>query len=228
MKKIVLGVKIDDISKTEATEIIARFLASKEDAFGKGKYYIVTPNPEIIVAAQEDPVLKQILNQADLAIPDGIGLKLVGVNNRISGIDFMLSLVKLAANNGYSVGFVGGKGDVAQETANVLLKAYPTLHVTFFSEDLRSKVSKTDILFVGLGHGKQEKWIKQNLDQIPVKIAMVVGGSFDMISGKVRRAPQVVRNIGLEWLFRLIIQPWRIKRQFALIKYLWLLFSPLQ
>ncbi len=80
-----------------------------------------------------------------------------------------------------------------------------------------------DILFVALGHIKQEKWIADNLDRIPVHVAMGVGGAFDYLGGFVPRAPKLMRELGLEWLFRLVVQPWRIKRQLALIKYLWLL-----
>ncbi|MDP3758176.1 MAG: WecB/TagA/CpsF family glycosyltransferase, partial [Candidatus Daviesbacteria bacterium] len=113
-----------------------------------------------------------------------------------------------------------------------LSKKYPGLKVAFaesggeVDDDGQSstiKVTPVDILFVAFGHIKQEKWIAANFKNIPVKIAMGVGGSFDYLSGLVHRAPKWVRDRGFEWLFRLIIQPWRIKRQLAIFKYLWLL-----
>ena len=89
-----------------------------------------------------------------------------------------------------------------------------------WTEALKSK--KVDILFVAFGSPKQEIWIADNLNKIPAKVVVGVGGSFDFISGKVPRAPKFVRNLGLEWLFRLIIQPWRIKRQLSLLEFIYL------
>ncbi|KKQ14060.1 MAG: Glycosyl transferase, WecB/TagA/CpsF family, partial [Candidatus Daviesbacteria bacterium GW2011_GWA1_36_8] len=132
------------------------------------------------------------------------------------------------------------------ETVRELLKKYPKLKVVVADGDLevnslgestyRSKnAQKTisdvinsnqkglDFLFVALGHIKQEKWISKNLPQLNVKVAMGVGGAFDYLSGSVPRAPLFIRNLGLEWLFRLIVQPWRIFRILRLVKYIWLL-----
>lgn len=224
----VLGIKIDDINQQQALERVESWLSGKEQRS------IVTPNPEIVMAAQSDHELKKILNQADLSIPDGIGLKFAGVRNRITGIDFMLDLVKLAAGKGYSVGFIGGKLGVAEKTAEVLMAQYPQLHVSFAGDGgevdemgkfLKSpkslKLLNCDILFVAFGHGKQEKWIARYLPELPVKVAMTVGGALDYISGEVPRAPKFLRDLGLEWLFRLILQPWRFKRQLSLLKFLW-------
>lgn len=219
----VLGIKVDDVSEEEALNIVGELLKKP------GKYYIVTPNPEFIVAAYKDPVFTKILNDADLSIPDGIGLKLVGkVKNRVTGIDLMEKMVALASQKGYSVGFLGARGDIAQRAAQAFKNKYSNLKISLAESGGEAftltnlNIKPTDILFVAFGHGKQEKWIMDNLSQVPVKLAMGVGGAFDVISGDVPRAPQWIRNIGLEWLFRLIIQPWRIKRQLALIKFLWL------
>lgn len=210
MKKYVLGVKIDDITMEEALKTVEGWL-KRED-----KHYIVTTNPEFIVTAQKDRNFKKILNNADLSIPDGKGLKITGdIECSIPGVDFMEALVKMATVGGFTVGFLGGGPGVAELCAERLKKKYPKLKVGF---------GKTDILFVAFGHPKQEKWIYQNLPKIPVKLAMGVGGAFDYLSGKVPRAPIWIRNLRLEWLFRLILQPWRIKRQIALIKYLLLLW----
>src|SRR3989344_5562195 len=216
MKREILGVKIDDLNMEEALGMVEGWLGKSE------KHYIVTPNPEMLVEAQKNPEFKEILNKADLAIPDGAGLKLAGINNRVAGVDFMEQLVNLAAEKGWTVGFLGGQEGVAELAVSKLKQASPSLKVSFITHDTNYIIPATDILLVALGHVKQEKWIAENLPQIPVKVAMGEGGSFDYISGKVPRAPKWLRSIGLEWLFRLIIQPWRIKRQIALIRYLWL------
>lgn len=217
MKKFILGIKIDDVSMEEALGIVHGWLG------GKTKHYIVTPNPEFLVAAKEDQRFKSILNDADLSIPDGVGLKLSGkVKNTFAGVDFMEELVKRSIDWSVAVGFLGGRDGVAEKTAECLKKKYPKLKVSFVLEE-PGKIPATDILFVAFGAPKQEKWIAKNLDKLDVKVAMAVGGSFDYISGEVKRAPLWIRSLGLEWLFRLIIQPWRIKRQLALIKYLYML-----
>lgn len=220
MKVNVLGVKIDDVNMEEALGTVEKWI------WNSGKYYIVTPNPEFVVAAQKDQVFKKILNDADLAIPDGIGLKLSGkIKNTFSGTDFMEKLVSMAAEKGFRTGFLGGRERVAKKAAECLKKKYPKLKVLFTSADTETVIPPLDLLFVALGAIKQEKWIANNLEKIPVHVAMGVGGALDYLGGFVPRAPKWMRNLGFEWLFRLIIQPWRIKRQMALIKYLWLIAS---
>lgn len=220
MKTDVLGVKIDDVNMDGALGIVEKWI------WNPGRHYVVTPNPEFVVAAQKDPIFRKILNDADLAIPDGMGLKLSGkIKNTFSGTDFMEKLVNLAAEKGFTAGFLGGREGIAEKCAECLLRKYPKLKISFASGDIQAKIPPSDILFVALGHIKQEKWIANNLDKISVHVAMGVGGAFDYLGGFVPRAPIWMRNLGLEWLFRLIIQPWRIKRQLALLKYLWLLAS---
>ena len=223
MKKTVLEVKIDDINMNEAVILVANWLKRS------GKHYIVTPNPEFLVTAKDNNQFQKILNRADLAIPDGVGLRLAGVKNRVSGTDLMESLVKLAAGKDYTIGLLGGRDGVADLCAERLVREYPSLKVVFISEEWKKALKSTiDILFVAFGHPKQEIWIYENLPKIPVKVAMGVGGAFDYISGKVHRAPGWIRSLGLEWLFRLILQPWRAKRQLALIKYIYLLTRYMQ
>ncbi len=248
MKKVILGVKIDDVSIPEVVNTVEGWLKKP------GKHYIVTPNPEIVMMAQQDLELKKILNQADLAIPDGNGLKAgTDIENNSPGIDVMEELIKKANVWGSTIGLLGGRGDVAKKAAECLQKKYPNLKISFISsggevnndgnviaspafggtKQSQKEIASSsmnpprndggvDILFVAFGPPKQEKWIAQNLPKIPVKVAMVVGGSFDYLSGRVPRAPIWMRSLGLEWLFRLLTQPWRIKRQLALLKYLFL------
>lgn len=242
MKVQVLGVKIDDITIDQALETVEGWIKSG------GKHYIVTPNPEFLIAAQTDNRFRKLLNDADLSIPDGIGLKLSGrVKNRVSGTDLMEKLISLSAEKGYTIGFLGSKEGVAEKVVERLRQQHQNISVTFAGSGgivdgdgnllaaatrrdpsslspLVNKIPPTDILFVAFGHVKQEKWIARNLPKLPVKVMMGVGGAFDYYSGKVARAPFWIRSLGLEWLFRLCTQPWRIGRQLALIQYLWLLF----
>lgn len=226
MKKTILGVKIDDINMDQALETVKSWLSKGGPASPRGeKHYIVTPNPEIIVAAQEDSKFKKVLNNADLSLPDGVGLKLSGrVKHIVNGTDFMEKLVERCSVWGFTTGFLGGRDKVAEKSAECLKKKYPKLKVSFTGEE-PGKIPATDILFVAFGAPKQEYWIAANLDKIPVRVAMGVGGAFDFISGVIPRAPKWIRNLGFEWLFRLVIQPMRIKRQLNLIKYIWLLLK---
>ncbi|MBI4037012.1 WecB/TagA/CpsF family glycosyltransferase [Candidatus Daviesbacteria bacterium] len=223
----ILGVKVDKVTMNQAVELVENWLR------GQGKHYIVTPNPEFIMAAQKDEEFRRVLNQADLAIPDGAGLKLAtDLESTIPGVDLMEELIRVATKKGFTTGFLGGRDGVAEKTADCLRKKYPGLKIGYISSggiidkngnshNTKYVIPNTDLLFVAFGQVKQEKWIAKNLPKIPVKVAMGVGGSFAYLSGEVTRAPKWMRNLGLEWLFRLILQPWRIKRQFALVKFAW-------
>lgn len=222
MRKQILGVNIDDINMAEAMKTVESWISKP------GKHYIVTTNPEFIMTAREDSTFKKILNNADLSIPDGKGLRIgTDIECNIPGIDFMEALCKMAAEKAAAVGLLGGEVGVAEEAIECLQKKYQKLKVGFMESgreigEVRD-IREIDILFVAFGHPKQEYWIYENLPKLDVKVAMGVGGSFDYISGKIPRAPKWIRNLGLEWLFRLIIQPWRIKRQIKLLKYIFLL-----
>jgi N-acetylglucosaminyldiphosphoundecaprenol N-acetyl-beta-D-mannosaminyltransferase len=232
--------KIKSVTFEETLEYI------EENARKKvSKRFVVTINTELVMLAKKDSEYDKILNSADLAVVDGIGVVWAGkmfgkqYKGRVHGSDLVERVSEAVAKKPITVGFLGGQGNVAQQTAECLKNKYPGLKVAFaieeadrlqttdhsneaISVDLSPKsVSriKCDILFVAFGSPKQEFWIAENLAKIDVKVAMGVGGAFDFISGKVRRAPVWMRKIGLEWLFRLIIQPWRIKRQFALVKF---------
>lgn len=239
----IFGVRVDKVVMEEAVALAIKWVQ------GKGKHYIVTPNIEFVMAAQKDPEFKRILNESDLSIPDGAGLKLRSdIESIIAGVDLLEELCKVASKRGFTVGFLGGRAGVAKECAECLVRKYPGLDVSFAEDGpevdkegnvLSSKyygkktkkeplirntipISRCNILFVAFGQVKQEKWIAKNLPNIPVKVAMGVGGSFDEIAGRVPRIPSWVHQIGLKWLIRLLLQPWRIKRQLALIKFVWM------
>jgi N-acetylglucosaminyldiphosphoundecaprenol N-acetyl-beta-D-mannosaminyltransferase len=226
MKMEILGVKIDNLSLQEVLEKISRFLDSSN------QHYIITPNPEFLVAAQTDKNFKEILNYADIAVPDGIGLiyaaKFLGKRLiRITGVDLIWYICQLAEQKNCSVYFLGGREAVAEKTGEILKREFPNLKITGaqsggeitdpmnINENLAREIRQAapQIIFVALGQVKQEKWIFSHLDKLPsVKLAMGVGGSFDYIAEEIPRAPEYLRRIGLEWLYRLIREPKRWPR----------------
>jgi N-acetylglucosaminyldiphosphoundecaprenol N-acetyl-beta-D-mannosaminyltransferase len=236
-KKSILGVAITDASAENILEYLFEMLDKPH-----AKLQIVTPNPEIIVYANRHKSFQDILNRADISLCDGIGLFLAAkllnepIKERIAGADFVEMVCKKAVNESKKdvrkpviVGFLGGKKNVAKRTAECLRKKYPGLVVGFAGaewpdiESAKFKVQSTntiDILFVAYGFPKQEEWIATHLSHIPVKAAMGVGGTFDYLSGSIPRAPFFIRAVGLEWLFRLIRQPWRLVRQVALVEFM--------
>lgn len=229
MPIVILGVKIDNLKKSEVLEKIKFFLKSEQ------QHHIVTPNPEFLVAAQKDEKFKKILNEADLAIPDGTGLVFASwlqkdkIKQRITGADLIDDICKIAEQNLCSIYFLGGEQDVAKKTAENLKQKFQNLMIAGTQDGMPAgqtnleliKNSSPDILLVAFGQVKQEKWIKDNLTKLPsVKIAIGVGGAFDYISGKIKRAPKIFKSLGLEWLFRLIVEPKRWRRIYnAVIKF---------
>jgi N-acetylglucosaminyldiphosphoundecaprenol N-acetyl-beta-D-mannosaminyltransferase len=145
-----------------------------------------------------------------------------------TGTDLMEMIVSKSSDYGFKIGLIGGQNTVAEKTRECLLKKYPKAQIIFaepggrVNEDGTSpkiEIPELDFLFVAFGQGKQEKWINNNKEKIDAKVFMGVGGAFDYLSGEVARAPIFMRRLGLEWLFRLIRQPWRIKRFYALVKF---------
>jgi N-acetylglucosaminyldiphosphoundecaprenol N-acetyl-beta-D-mannosaminyltransferase len=222
------------------TEKKAVILKKVDQLLKDGKqHYIVTPNPEIVMQAATDQIYLHILNNADLKLPDGIGLKLASfftgniIQQRIKGIDFIEDLCSIAQRDNYSVFFLGGAEGVAQKTATSLQTKFPQLNIkgsasggkvskdgVLHDKNIINKINQLqpNILFIAFGFPRQEKFIAKNLSKLPsVKLAIGVGGSFDVISSKVKRAPKSLQAIGLEWLWRLIIQPWRLKRIYTAI-----------
>jgi N-acetylglucosaminyldiphosphoundecaprenol N-acetyl-beta-D-mannosaminyltransferase len=236
MKVNILGVLIDSVTFPEATTRVKELLLNGDRAT------IFTPNPEFIIYAQKDKKFRDILNQADLAIPDGVGLvwasRILGqsLQERVAGADLAEKAVELASELGKSVFFLGGRGDTSVIAARGMQLRYPGLRVAgTWSGEAREVGDKENLdkigqekiglLLVAYGHPKQEYWLERNLSKLNVNLAMGVGGTFDFWSGKVRRAPGWLRAWGLEWLYRLITQPWRIRRQLTLLKFIWLVFE---
>lgn len=223
IKKInILGIDIAVLKKREIYENINKILDSQK------QHYITTPNPEIILAAQKDPEYAQILNNSDLSIPDGIGLKFAAWNffiniTRLAGSDLTKKILKIAEKKELKIGIVNFIGGLSkdEDIRKALSKNYPKLKFTIDHIQKNEKLQECknilhfepDILFVTLGAPYQEKFITHNLNNIPsVKLAMGVGGSFDFLTKKAIRAPKIMRIIGIEWMWRLVAQPGRIER----------------
>ncbi|OJI06489.1 hypothetical protein BK004_03400 [bacterium CG10_46_32] len=233
MKSVyILGIEVSDISRGQALGQVKIFLESKN------QHFIVTPNPEIVLTAGTDGSLRRILNHADIALPDGIGLKIAArilgqkLHHRVTGADFMQSILELSEAEQWPVFLLGGLNEkVSEQAAWRLRYQYKKLkivghasggvvefrHGRWQTSDAKLldniKQSHAKIIFVGFGCPKQEKWIYQNLDKLPtVKLAMTVGGTLDFFAGERKRAVYLLRTLGLEWLWRLIIEPSRFKR----------------
>lgn len=209
-----MGVRVDAVTLEEASSVAEAMLT------GSGGY-ITTPNPEMILLAQKDTEFKQILNNSALSLPDGAGIiwaaKKLGaqINERITGTDFLYVLSMLCAKKNLKLALVGAGDGVAKAAAGELKKMFLDLDVRDFSDGDIKKISDygPQVMAVALGHGKQEKWIIDNLLALKtVKIGIGVGGALDYISGEKRRAPEWMRKKGLEWLWRLIQEPQRLPR----------------
>ena len=203
------------------------------------KSTVIAINPEKIMKSRDDYELKKILNEATYKIPDGVCVVLASkikkgkINNRITGVDSMEMLCELSDEKGYKIFMYGAKKEVLVQAKINLKKKYKNINIVGaidgYQQDSLLVVKKINekkpnILFVALGSPKQEFWISEHLSKLNVNIIQGVGGSFDVISGNVKRAPKFMQKAGLEWLYRLFKEPKRIFRQFKLIKFIFLVF----
>lgn len=231
MRKEILGIPIDMVTMDGAKEIFRGMM--EEEGVGM----VVTPNSEIVVNATKDEELKNIIEEADLVIPDGVGLvyasKILGyeLKERVTGIDFLNEILDYLQNTGKSLYLLGSKNSepetVAEAAGKKMIEKYPELNIVgthhgYFKpdeeEDIVEKIndSGADFLCVALGSPKQEKFIKKYKERLNVKGAIGVGGCLDVWAGNVERAPEFYRNHGLEWFYRLMKEPSRYKRMGAL------------
>ena len=228
----VLGVSISKVTMKEATQKVREFV--KSDSF----HSIYTPNPEIVMLAKDDPEFHKILDKADLVVPDGIGVVIASkikkdpLPERVAGYDLVQSTMKEAVKEGYKYYFFGSKPGISEAAAAKMRETYPgieivgTHHGYFKPEDEADIIadineSGANILLVALGAPKQEKWIEANKHLMPnVRVALGVGGSLDVMSGNVKRAPKAFQKLGLEWFYRLIKEPTRFVRMLVLPKFL--------
>ncbi|QDP41595.1 WecB/TagA/CpsF family glycosyltransferase [Radiobacillus deserti] len=229
MKETILGVHVSNETYDSIKKQLFQHMEDNKQSF------IVAVNPEKIIKASQDSSLKELINGADYQIPDGVGVliasKLQGgsITNRITGIDLMNVLIEEASIRAKKVFFYGGKPGIAEAAKQKLLEKYPSLIVSGvmdgYVKDNQQIIdtinaADPDILFVALGSPKQEEWIRDNRSKLNVSVFQGVGGSFDVFAGNIKRAPAFFRRFGLEWLYRLLKEPWRLKRQLALPKFL--------
>ncbi len=236
MKTDILGVGVDAVTFNEAVKIVLSFL--NEDK----PHTVFTPNPEMIMLACRDKEFKDILNGADLVVPDGIGvvyaskLNKVKIKERVAGYDLTQALFDAIKETDFTVYFLGSAPGIAEVARDKLIEKYPGLKIIGINDgyfdskkekliikDIKEK--KPDILLVGMSMAKQEKWIDRHKNRLPCKILIGVGGSFDGFSQRVKRAPVMFQKLGLEWLYRLIKQPSRLKRQIYLPVFVFKVFA---
>jgi N-acetylglucosaminyldiphosphoundecaprenol N-acetyl-beta-D-mannosaminyltransferase len=223
----VLGVRIDGVGMDETVHRIEAMIAAG------GAHQVATVNPEFIMRARRDPEFKRVLEAADLCLPDGAGAVWaarrhgLAVAERVAGVDLVPALARRAAAHGWGVFLLGGGSGVAELAARRLKQLAPGLRVVgcFAGDasaagdyDTRAAVARAlpQLLFVAYGAPKQELWIDRNARELGVPVSIGVGGAFDFLAGRVPRAPAWMRRLGIEWLFRLMRQPWRARRMAVL------------
>ncbi|NLM51178.1 MAG: WecB/TagA/CpsF family glycosyltransferase [Clostridiaceae bacterium] len=225
----ILNTNIDKITMDEAVDFVLSALKNGE------KRVIYTPNSEIVMLAYEDSSFSDILNSADLTVPDGIGVVYASrilkdpIKERVAGFDLVNAVFDRIKDTNYTVFLLGASPGVAEKAKENLEKMYPGIkiigvHDGYFKDgqkvcDYISSLSP-DILLVCLGAPKQERWIYEHKDKISAKIFIGAGGSLDVFAGNVKRAPLAWQKMGLEWLYRLIKQPSRFFRMLSLPKFL--------
>jgi len=222
----ILGIPIDVISHSDALDRLEQFMIEG------GYHLVVTPNPETIMLAQKDPLIKDILCSAALAAPDGIGIVLASrltdnpIPSRVTGCDLISDLLERMSKSGRTAYFLGGKPGVAELARHITESRFPGLKIIgtrhgyfidkddkLITEELREM--KPDLLVLCLSMGMDFKWAREHKD-LNIPVIACVGGTLDILSGNVKRCPAILRKIGLEWLYRLASQPWRAARMLQL------------
>ena len=234
----VLGVRVDRVTRKQALDRIERMIASRRAGeTSQPCQQVVTVNTEFVMAAQQNSGFRQTINRAALVVADGIGivwatyLGKTPVPERITGTDTVAALAKRCAASGYRLYLLGAAPGVAEQAAAHLQAIAPGLEIagTYAGspapeeEDAiieRIQAADADVLCVAYGAPAQELWIDRNLARLPVAVAMGVGGAFDFLSGRQRRAPRIMQRVGLEWLYRLYREPWRWKRMLAIPRFM--------
>jgi N-acetylglucosaminyldiphosphoundecaprenol N-acetyl-beta-D-mannosaminyltransferase len=234
----ILGVTFDCLSRDGAAEAAMAIVASRRDGGGDAPApYIVTPNPEIVWNARTSPALRAAIASASLTLPDGVGIalaaKILGkpISERAPGIDVAERVFARLADTGGGVYLLGAKPGVAERAGERLAEKYPGLVISgwrhgYFDGGDEDAVpagiaaAAPDLLLVCLGSPRQELWAYDNRSRHGARLAMCLGGALDVFAGDIKRAPRVMRRLGLEWLYRLIREPRRVFRMAALPKFM--------
>lgn len=224
-KTSILGVKVYNLSMDETLEEMNRLIKSG------GSHLLVTLGVEMVMAAQKDEEFKNIVNEASLVVPDSVGIiwaaKKTGMKlrERVPGVEIIDRVAATADRFEWRAFFLGAKPGVAKEAAEKLQSKYPAFnwvgeHHGYFKDDgeVLKKIDETkpNLIFVAMGFPAQEKWFVKNREKLGNSVVIGVGGSFDVISGRIKRAPMLYRKLGLEWFHRLVTEPKRIIRMTAL------------
>lgn len=234
----VLGFPVADVDMQEAVAATAALLQGRDDA-GAGSHgaRIVTANAEILYRAHKDAALGQLLHSAALIVPDGIGVVKAAarlgrpLKERVAGADLMERLSAWAAENSRSVYLLGAAKESVEGAAAVLQARYPGLAVVgvrdgYFKEIEKESVlrdiqeKKPDFLFVAMGFPAQDRFYEEHKACLPASVMMGVGGTFDALSGRVKRAPLWIQRINMEWAYRFAQNPKRLGRIWALPAFL--------
>lgn len=220
-----LGVDFDSLTREDTIESAKKLMEEHRSA------YMVTPNPEIVMAAWGSDELKAAVKNADLVIPDGVGVimaaRILGtpLRERLPGIEISTELLAYMGEHGKSAFLLGARHGVAEKAASRLKKKYPGLNICgthdgYFEDDEpvveAINAAKPDFLLVCLGAPKQEIWMARNASKLDVGLMAGLGGSLDVFAGVVKRAPRRWCKLGLEWLYRCIKEPSRFKRAIKL------------
>lgn len=235
----ILGIDIDNISIDEAGEITSNLIKESN----KSCKMVFAPNTEFIMMAQRDKEFYDILKKADLATPDSVGVMMGGkkqkkpFKQRIPGQAYFRKVLEVGEKENWTFYLLGGKGDVPRLAAENVKKDFPNINIVgyhegFFEKDSEEEVIaeinslEPNVLFVAMGAPLQEKWIAKHQSELKCDIAAGQGGTFDYEAGVIKRAPVIIQRLGIEWLWRLILQPKRIIRMMALpIYYLKIKFT---
>ncbi|MFP4021362.1 MAG: WecB/TagA/CpsF family glycosyltransferase [Halanaerobium sp.] len=236
MRKLIkiLDVNIDRVNMQQAVERLRKLALDRSQSS-----LVVTPNSEMLAMAAEDQELAAVLNSADLATADGIGVviasKILGepLEERVAGFDLISTLFKEFEQEDINFYFLGGKPGIVDQAAANLKENYPDLNISgyhhgYLDRESQQKVieeinsQKIDLLLVGMGVPLQEKFLNSNLEKLKVGAAVTVGGSFDVLAGEVNRAPLWMQKAALEWFYRLLQEPSRFGRMLSLPKFIYL------
>lgn len=226
----ILGIQIDNVTLEEAGEITKNLIENSH----KTCELIVAPNVEFIMKAQKDAEFFHILNSAKLATPDSTGVEMAAklqknpLKQRIPGQAYFRKVLEIGQKQGWTFYFLGGKENTAEKAIENVKKIYPMINIVgyhqgFFEdkseeEDVIKEINllKPNVLFVAMGAPTQEKWIYEHKHELQVDVAAGQGGTFDYEAGNIKRAPKWMQKCGIEWLWRLILQPTRIRRMVVL------------
>lgn len=222
MRTEILGVAFDNVTMDEALDRAMELIEQKGTP-----HLVVTPNAEIVQQAGKDEEFSALIAHADMVIPDGVGViyasKILGrpLKGRVPGVDFAAGLMERMAKSGHRLFLLGAKPGVAEEAAEKLTAAHPGLvicgtHNGYFKDDTAPaeviRQAQADVVFVCLGAPRQEKWIVNHGAATGASLLIGLGGSLDVFAGRVERAPEAWQKAGMEWLYRAIKQPERLKR----------------